>query len=165
MCGIPDTLDGPAGPEHADFRALRHSFVARLNTAGLTLEHMRLPARHSDPKLTARTYGRTRPADPSAAVARAGALLAPDAPPAAASQGVAARPACAVVAPAPRGGLPAPMMTSGSEACGPRPAPERKAFAGSDLVTTSGQTWEGERLPPDGFEPSAYGLGNRRSIP
>jgi integrase len=57
-CGIPYAIDGPDGPLYADFHALRHSFVALLDRAGLTLKQAMQLARHSDPKLTMARYGR-----------------------------------------------------------------------------------------------------------
>jgi hypothetical protein len=59
-CGIPSTIDGPDGPLHADFHALRHSCVALLDWAGLTLKQAMQPARQSDPKLTMAVYGRAQ---------------------------------------------------------------------------------------------------------
>ncbi len=48
---IPYVVDGPEGPDYADFHSLRHSFVALLELAGCTLKQAMALARHSDPKL------------------------------------------------------------------------------------------------------------------
>jgi integrase len=58
--GIPYVSDGPDGPLFADFHALRHTFIAMLDRAGVTLKQAMQLARHSDPKLTLRVYGRAR---------------------------------------------------------------------------------------------------------
>src|SRR5437763_4219070 len=68
--GIPSVVEGPDGPLHADFHALRHSYVALLDQAGLTLKQAMQLARHSDPKLTMAVYGRAALHDLGAAVDR-----------------------------------------------------------------------------------------------
>src|SRR5262249_45870463 len=68
--GIPYVIEGPDGPLHADFHALRHSYVALLDQAGLTLKQAMQLARHSDPKLTMAVYGRAALHDLGAAVDR-----------------------------------------------------------------------------------------------
>lgn len=78
--GIPYVVDGPNGPLYADFHALRHSFVALLDKAGVSLKQAMQLARHSDPKLTMARYGRAQLADLGAAVASLPALLTTDAP-------------------------------------------------------------------------------------
>src|SRR6185437_4163651 len=52
--GIPYVAPSPLGDEHLDFHALRHSFVASLDRAGVTLKTAMRLARHSTPALTAR---------------------------------------------------------------------------------------------------------------
>ncbi len=56
--GIPYIVDGPDGPLHADFHALRHSFIAALDRAGASLKEAMQLARHGDPRLTMAVYGR-----------------------------------------------------------------------------------------------------------
>src|SRR5437588_7485013 len=68
--GIPYVVEGPDGPLHADFHALRHSYVALLDRAGLTLKQAMQLARHSDPKLTMAVYGRAALHDLGPAVDR-----------------------------------------------------------------------------------------------
>ncbi len=58
--GIPYTVEGPDGPLHADFHALRHSYIRLLDQAGATLKEAMQLARHSDPKLTMAVYGRAQ---------------------------------------------------------------------------------------------------------
>src|SRR5438445_3297 len=67
-CGIPYAVEGPDGPLFADFHALRHSFVALLDRTGASLKQAMHLARHSDPKLTMRRYGRPQLHDLQAAV-------------------------------------------------------------------------------------------------
>src|SRR5262249_53563068 len=74
--GIPYVIEGPDGPLHADFHALRHSYVALLDKAGLTLKQAMQLARHSDPKLTMAVYGRAALHDLGAAVDRLPGLVA-----------------------------------------------------------------------------------------
>ncbi|HYH67517.1 MAG TPA: tyrosine-type recombinase/integrase [Urbifossiella sp.] len=52
--GIPYAVDGPDGPEYADFHALRHSYLTRGGRAGIDLRTLQELAGHSDPVLTAR---------------------------------------------------------------------------------------------------------------
>ena len=73
--GVSYVVQGPDGPLYADFHSLRHSYVALLDRAGLTLKEMMQLARHSDPKLTAARYGRVGLHDLSDAVGRMPCLL------------------------------------------------------------------------------------------
>jgi integrase len=68
--GIPYVLRLPEGDCYADFHALRHTFIARLDRAGLTLKQAMQLARHSTPVLTARVYGRASLAELGASVNR-----------------------------------------------------------------------------------------------
>jgi excisionase family DNA binding protein len=68
--GIPYVVQGPDGPLFADFHALRHSYVAMLDRAGVSLKQAMQLARHSDPKLTMAVYGRAQLHDLGAAVGR-----------------------------------------------------------------------------------------------
>lgn len=56
--GIPYRIDGPDGPLYADFHALRHTFIASLKRANVTLSQAMRLMRHSDPRLTVAVYGR-----------------------------------------------------------------------------------------------------------
>jgi len=67
--GIPYVAPSPLGDEHLDFHALRHSFVASLDRAGVTLKTAMRLARHSTPALTARVYGRASLEELGSAVA------------------------------------------------------------------------------------------------
>jgi integrase len=73
---IPYVVEGPDGPLFADFHALRHSYVALLDRAGLTLKQAMQLARHSDPKRTMAVYGRAALHDLGAAVDRLPGLVA-----------------------------------------------------------------------------------------
>src|SRR5262249_48224055 len=53
-------VQGADGPLHADFHSLRHTAVAVWDRHGLTLKQAMALARHSDPRLAARIYGRAR---------------------------------------------------------------------------------------------------------
>lgn len=66
--GIPYVVHGEDGPLHFDFHALRGEFCFFLDAAGLTLKQAMQLMRHSDPRLTMRTYGRLREQELSAAV-------------------------------------------------------------------------------------------------
>jgi len=79
---IPYVIDGPEGPLHLDFHALRHGYVALLDRAGASLKEAMQLARHSDPKLTTARYGRAQFYDLAAVAARLPALLPGDALPA-----------------------------------------------------------------------------------
>jgi hypothetical protein len=75
--GIPYAVEGPDGPLYADFHALRHSHIALLDRAGLTLKQAMQLARHSDPKLTMAVYRRAQLHDLVAAVEGISSLLPP----------------------------------------------------------------------------------------
>ena len=68
--GIDVVAQTPEGRFVRDFHGLRHSFVASLDRAGLTLKQMMQLARHSDPRLTAAVYGKARFGDLAGAVVR-----------------------------------------------------------------------------------------------
>src|SRR3954464_8049079 len=52
--GIPYVVEGPDGPLHADFHALRHSYITALGRGGVDLRTAQQLAGHSTPVLTAR---------------------------------------------------------------------------------------------------------------
>ena len=81
--GIPYAVEGPDGPEYADFHALRHSFLTLGGRSGIDLRTLQELAGHSDPKLTAR-YTHRRLYDLAAAVDKLPDLV-PDSPEADAS--------------------------------------------------------------------------------
>lgn len=66
--GIPYVVQGPDGPLFADMHALRHAYIARLDKPGMTLKRAMQLARHKDPKLTMRIYGRAQLAELGQAV-------------------------------------------------------------------------------------------------
>lgn len=72
--GVPYVIDGRDGPLYADLHALRHSYIALLDKAGASLREAMQLARHSDPKLTMKTYGRLRLADLGGTVTRLPAI-------------------------------------------------------------------------------------------
>src|SRR5262245_42830342 len=69
-CGIPYAVEGPDGPLYADFHALPHSYVAMLDRTGVTLKEAMALARHSDPKLTMKRYGKPQLHDLGAKIER-----------------------------------------------------------------------------------------------
>jgi integrase len=73
--GISYTADGPEGPLYGDFHSLRHSYVAMLDRAGVTLKEAMHLARHADPKLTMKRYGKPQLHDLAAALDRLPRLL------------------------------------------------------------------------------------------
>ena len=56
VAGIPYAVDGPNGPEHADFHALRVTYITSLARAGVSPTLAKELARHSDVRLTTNTY-------------------------------------------------------------------------------------------------------------
>ncbi len=57
--------------EYADFHAMRHTYITRLNRAGTPLATAMSLARHSDPKLTLKAYDHANDTDRRAAIAAA----------------------------------------------------------------------------------------------
>lgn len=74
--GIPYVVEGPHGPEYADFHALRHSYLTLLGRSGVDLRTAQVLAGHSTPVLTAR-YTHRRLDDLAGAVARLPMLTGP----------------------------------------------------------------------------------------
>lgn len=74
--GIPYRIDGPDGPLYADFHALRHTYIASLKRAGVSLSAAMRLARHGDPRLTAVVYGREDLGELGAAVDLVAGLVA-----------------------------------------------------------------------------------------
>src|SRR5262249_30840532 len=69
--GIPYTVESPDGRElFADFHALRHSYVAMLDRAGVSPKMAMQLARHSDPRLTLSVYGKAGLAELGVSVAK-----------------------------------------------------------------------------------------------
>lgn len=66
--GVPYVVDGPDGPLYADFHALRHTYIALLDKPGVSLKQAMQLARHTDPRLTMRIYGKAALADLAKAV-------------------------------------------------------------------------------------------------
>ena len=58
--GIPVKIDGPEGDEVRDFHALRNCYISDVLRTGADLKQAMTLARHSDPRLTASRYARTR---------------------------------------------------------------------------------------------------------
>lgn len=57
--GIPHAVEGPDGPEHADFHSLRHSFLTLDGRCGIDLRKLQELAGHSTPTLTSRSRQQT----------------------------------------------------------------------------------------------------------
>jgi excisionase family DNA binding protein len=72
--GIPYVVDGPDGPLHADFHALRPTYLTLGGQPGIDLRTLQELAGHSDPKLTAR-YSHRRLHDLAGAVEKLPAFL------------------------------------------------------------------------------------------
>jgi integrase len=66
--GIEYVVEGPDGPEYADFHALRHTYITSLERAGVSIKTAMMLARHSDPKLTLNVYTHRGLVDLAAAV-------------------------------------------------------------------------------------------------
>ena len=65
--GIPYAVEGPDGPEYADFHSLRHSYLTLGGRSGIDLRTLQELAGHSKPELTAR-YSHRRLYDLAGAV-------------------------------------------------------------------------------------------------
>jgi len=65
--GIAYAVEGPDGPEYADFHSLRHSYLTLGGRSGIDLQTLQEPAGHPKPELTAR-YRHRRLYDLAAAV-------------------------------------------------------------------------------------------------
>ena len=74
--GIPYVVEGPDGPEYADFHALRHSYLTALGRSGADLQVQQKLAGHASSKTTER-YSHVREPHLVAAVDRLPAI-APD---------------------------------------------------------------------------------------
>ncbi len=75
--GIAYAVEGPEGPEYADFHALRHSFLTLGGRSGIDLRTLQELAGHSDPILTAR-YSHRRLHDLTGAVGKLPNLVPPN---------------------------------------------------------------------------------------
>ena len=75
--GIPYVVEGPDGPLFCDFHSLRHSLCGMLDRSGATLKTPMQIMRHSDPKLTAKRYGRAQLHDLAGAVDKLPPLMGP----------------------------------------------------------------------------------------
>ena len=67
VVGIPYAVEGPDGPEYADFHSLRHTYLTMLGRNGVDLRTAQELAGHSTPILTAR-YSHRRLYDLAGAV-------------------------------------------------------------------------------------------------
>jgi hypothetical protein len=74
--GIPYAVEGPDGPEYADFHALRHSYLTLGGRSGIDLRTLQELAGHSTPMLTAR-YSHRRLYDLAGAVDQLPPLVPP----------------------------------------------------------------------------------------
>ncbi|VTT98141.1 integrase-recombinase protein : Marine sediment metagenome DNA, contig: S06H3_L02821 (Fragment) OS=marine sediment metagenome GN=S06H3_17168 PE=4 SV=1: Phage_integrase [Gemmataceae bacterium] len=72
--GIPYAVEGPDGPEYADFHALRHTYLTMLGRNGVDLRTAQELAGHSTPLLTAR-YSHRRLYDLAGAVDKLPSLV------------------------------------------------------------------------------------------
>ncbi len=74
--GIPYAVEGPDGPEYADFHSLRHTYLTMLGRHGVDLRTAQELAGHSTPLLTAR-YSHRRLHDLAGAVDKLPNLVPP----------------------------------------------------------------------------------------
>jgi integrase len=77
--GIPYVVDGPNGPLHTDFHALRHSYLTLGGRAGIDLRTLQELAGHSTSTLTER-YSHRRLHGLAGAVERMPSLVPAEAP-------------------------------------------------------------------------------------
>lgn len=66
--GVLERVDGPEGEEVRDFHSLRNKYISDLIRTGADLKQVMTLARHTDPRLTANRYARTRLYDLGAVV-------------------------------------------------------------------------------------------------
>jgi excisionase family DNA binding protein len=166
--GIPYSVDGPEGPLYLDFHALLHGYVALLDEAGASPKEAMHLARHSDPKLTLKRYGKPRLHDMAATVARLPRLLpehAPDAQPAEApalrATGTDDSPVVLVapmVAPTAAGRTPQPDGRCGRGPEMALPSSHRNSLSGEGVAGRRGQVMATEEVAATGFEPVTHGL-------
>jgi integrase len=83
--GIPYAVEGPDGPLHADFHALRHTYLTLGGRAGIDLRTLQELAGHSTPTLTAR-YSHRRLFDLQGAVEMLPSFLPSETPEAASAR-------------------------------------------------------------------------------
>jgi integrase len=57
---IPYVIDGPDGPLYADFHSTRHTFVSAICRTNAPIKDLVDLARHSDPRLTLKTYAHAK---------------------------------------------------------------------------------------------------------
>jgi len=75
--GTAYVVEGPDGPEHVDFHALRHTYLTLGGRSGIDLRTLQELAGHSSPVLTSK-YMHVRLKDAAAAVAKLPRLVPPD---------------------------------------------------------------------------------------
>jgi hypothetical protein len=83
--GIAYAVEGPGGPEYADFHSLRHSYLTLGGRSGIDLRTLQELAGHSKPELTAR-YSHRRLYDLTGAVGKLPNLVPSDRPDATVSE-------------------------------------------------------------------------------
>ncbi len=76
---VPYVVEGPDGPEYADFHSLRHTYLTLGGRSGIDLRTLQELAGHSTPTLTAR-YSHRRLYDLAGAVEKLPPLVPTDAP-------------------------------------------------------------------------------------
>jgi site-specific recombinase XerC len=79
--GIPYVVEGPDGPEYADFHSLRHSYLTLLGQSGVELRTLMEMAGHSKSELTVR-YSHRRLYDLAGAAGKLPSILPPGTGPA-----------------------------------------------------------------------------------
>ena len=164
-CGIPYRDENGLV---ADFHSLHHCFVALLDRAGVSLKQAMQLARHSDPKLTMARYGRAQLHDLAAAVENLPGLVPSRRDHRQALAATGTDLAKHVPQHVPPGEILSVSLIPAET--GERSDTHDEQFtetlqikpleAGCDRLTMADFG-----LPPAGFEPATYGLGNRRSIP
>jgi integrase/recombinase XerC len=156
--GIPYIVEGPDGPEHADFHSLRHSFLTALGRSGVDLRVQQELAGHTSSKTTER-YSHVRLRDLAGAVDKLLAMFVPmiDFP----DEGVAAYVPLTF---APESGRGFPIAPEFETIEGITAGSRSNPIAGKAIEWERLRLMTGEEAPPAGIEPATGGLENRCSI-
>ena len=154
-CGIPYVVEGPDGPEHADFHSLRHSYLTALGRSGVDLRVQQELAGHSSSQTTER-YSHVRLDDLAGAVDRLPAML---------STVTTVESAYLLLTFAADSGGGFPIVNECETPNIPTDDGRRNPSTSKAIDSDRLPTTTPDELPPAGFGTATLGLGNRCSNP